>query len=122
MHSKYFELAPQYFCTHRAHGEKVNAAMSRLGACRQARFWSGIGDMVAQYHHMHEGRRSVRHLDDDLIRQAVCQVNGRTRGQSSTASQSKLYPLVCHACPHVRDASMHFLRMYLIRYALGWQW
>ena len=116
---KYFELVPQYFSMHcRGPGEEVNAAMSKLGA---SRFWTGVGDRVAQYHHMIEGRRSVRHLDDDLIRQAVCQVNGRTRGQSSTASQSKFYPLVCHACPHVRDASMYFLRMYLIRYALGWQ-
>ena len=115
---KYSELVPQYFCMHRGR-VKVNAAMSQLGS---ARFWTGIGDRVAQFHHMHEGRRYVRHLDDALIRQAVCQVNGRTRGQSSTASQSKLYPLVCHDCPHVRDASMYFLRMYLIRYALGWQW
>ena len=115
---KYSELVPEYFCMHRGPGEKVNAAMSQLGA---SRFWTGIGDRVAQIHHMHEGRRYVRNLDDDLIRQAVCQVNGRTRGQSSTASQSKFYPLVCHACPHVRDASMYFLRMYLMRYALGWQ-
>ena len=115
---KYSELVPQYFCMHRGR-VKVNAAMSQLGS---ARFWTGIGDRVAQFHHMHEGRRYVRNLDDALIRQAVCQVKGRTRGQTSTASQSKLYPLVCHACPHVRDASMYFLRMYLIRYALGWQW
>ena len=117
---KYFELVPQYFSMHcRNTGEEVNAAMSQLGS---ARFWTGIGERVAQFHHMHEGRRYVRNLDDALIRQAVCQVNGRTRGQSSTASQSKLRPLVCHVCPHVRDASMYFLRMYLIRYALGWQW
>ena len=78
---KYFELVPQYFSMHcRNTGEEVNAAMSQLGA---SRFWTGIGDRVAHYHHMHEGRRSVRHLDDDLIRQAVCQVTGRTRGQSS---------------------------------------
>ena len=66
--------------------------MCKLGAGRPARFWSEIGERVAQFH---QGGRYVRHLDyDGLIRQAVCQVNGRTREQSSTASQSKLNPLV----------------------------